>query len=184
MKRILAFGASNSRNSINQKFADWVAHEVKAAEVSLLDLNDFEMPLYGPDREREMGIPQAAYDFFELIASHDALVISLAEYNHNYTTAFKNLMDWTSRVQKQLWQNKPMFLLSCSPGGRGGENIMLHSLKHMPYMGGNIVANFSLPGFRFTFSEGKGIVDVAQRAAFLEQLAAFEEALHGARVGV
>lgn len=184
MKRILAFGASNSSTSINKNFAEWVANEMEGATVTLIDLNDFEMPLYGLDRERETGIPQEAHDFFDLIASHDGLVISLAEYNHNYTTAFKNLMDWTSRVQKEFWQNKPMFLLSCSPGGRGGEHIMSHSLQHMPYMGGNIAAHFSLPAYRYTFDPQKGIVDTKLKAEFKEQFAAFETVLFGEKVGV
>lgn len=184
MKRILAFGASNSKTSTNKTLAHWVAQEVPGATVTLIDLNDFEMPLYGPDRETEIGIPQEAHDFFNLIGSHDGLVISLAEYNHNYTAAFKNLMDWTTRVQKELWQQKPMFLLSCSPGPRGGEHIMSHSLQHMPYMGGNIAANFSLPAYRYTFDQQKGIVDNKLKAVFLKQLAAFEGALFGVKVGV
>lgn len=184
MKRILAFGASNSKKSINKTLAHWVAQEVPGARVTLIDLNDFEMPVYGPDREKETGIPQQAQDFFKLIESHEGLVVSLAEYNHNYTAAFKNLMDWTSRVQKEFWQQKPMFLLSCSPGGRGAQHVMNHSLEHMPYMGGNIVAHFSLPAFRYTFDKGAGIVDHKLRAAFLPQLAAFEGALFGERVGV
>ena len=140
------------------------------------------MPVYGIDRERRMGIPQEAKIFYDLISSHDALVISLAEYNHNYTTAFKNLIDWASRVNKQLWQQKPLFLLSTSPGARGAGHVMQHSLEHMPYMGANIVAHFSLPFFRQHFSQEAGITDATLNIAFRQQLATFEEALHGERV--
>ena len=62
-KKILAFGASNSKQSINRIFANYAAHQVSEAEVNLLDLNDFEMPIYGIDRERESGIPALAHDF-------------------------------------------------------------------------------------------------------------------------
>ena len=47
---ILAFGASNSRHSINKRFAAWSAAQIHNAQVNLIDLNDFEMPLYSIDR--------------------------------------------------------------------------------------------------------------------------------------
>lgn len=184
MKRILAFGASNSRKSINKQFANWAANEVNEASVTLIDLNDFEMPLYGPDRQQEIGMPQEAQDFFKLIGDHDALVISLAEYNHNYTAAFKNIMDWISQIDREFWQQKPVFLLSCSPGGRGGEHVMEHSLKQMPWMGAKIAAHFSLPAYFYTFDEQKGIIDNKLKVAFLKQLTAFESMIWSAKVGV
>ena len=63
MKKIIAIGASNSRESINKIFADYAANQVNQSIVETLDLNDYEMPIYGIDRERADGIPQLAYDF-------------------------------------------------------------------------------------------------------------------------
>jgi len=183
MKNILAFGATNSQKSINKQLAFYAASQVKDAEVQLLDLNDFEMPLYGPDLEAKIGTPRQARDFFRLIGAHDGLVISLAEYNHNFTTAFKNIIDWTSRINRSLWQQKPLFLLSTSPGSRGAHHIMNYALEHMPYMGANIVANYSLPYFRQAFSDGEGIVDAEAKLRFDTQLQAFEQALEKELVG-
>ena len=67
MKKILAFGGSNSKASINQQFAHWAASQVKDATLILPDLNDFEMPIYSIDREKESGFPQLAHDFIGLI---------------------------------------------------------------------------------------------------------------------
>ncbi|MEO0776181.1 MAG: NAD(P)H-dependent oxidoreductase [Bacteroidota bacterium] len=39
-RKIVAFGASNSRHSINRKLAAYAAQRVDGAEVDLLDLND------------------------------------------------------------------------------------------------------------------------------------------------
>lgn len=173
MKKILVFGASNSQHSINQQFAKFAAQRLAEVEITLLDLNDFEMPLYGIDREKRDGIPARADQFLEVISAHDGLVVSLAEHNSNYTTAFKNILDWCSRTKKPIWQNKPMFLLSTSPGKRGGGNVMGIALKFLPFMGANIVANFSLPSFHQNFSTEQGIVELELAKAFEAQLEIF-----------
>ena len=56
-KKIIAFGASSSKYSINQKLANFAANAISNANVKLLDLNDFEMPTFNVDREKESGIP-------------------------------------------------------------------------------------------------------------------------------
>ena len=78
IKKIVAFGASSSRNSINKKLATYAADQVGEVDVNLLDLNDFEMPIFSVDRENESGIPQLAKDFKAILHSADALIISFA----------------------------------------------------------------------------------------------------------
>ena len=69
MKKILAFGASNSQNSINKKLASYTANLFENATVEVLDLNDFEMPIYSIDREKKDGLPQLAHDFYDKITA-------------------------------------------------------------------------------------------------------------------
>ena len=45
MKKILAIGASNSQSSINRQLAKYTASRIEGAEMNLIDLNDFEMPM-------------------------------------------------------------------------------------------------------------------------------------------
>ncbi len=120
---ILAFGASSSRESINQQFAHYAAQQFEG-DVNLIDLNDFDMPLFSVDREKEKGVSRKANDFLSIIESADLIVISVAEHNGNVTAAFKNVFDWVSRINVNLFQDKPMFLLSTSPGAFGGGNAM------------------------------------------------------------
>ena len=54
-KKIIAFGASSSRNSINKQLATFAANQFKNTEVEILDLNDYEMPLFSVDKEKENG---------------------------------------------------------------------------------------------------------------------------------
>jgi len=175
-KRIIAFGASSSRNSINKQLASWAVSQLIDVEVNLLDLNDYEMPIFSMDKEQETGIPQLAHDFKDQLRNADGIVISLAEHNGSFSAAFKNIFDWASRIEKSMWLDKPMFLLATSPGARGGKSVLTGAINDFPHRGGNVVASFSLPSFGQNFSE-EGIVGDELKREFEEQLEAFSEAL-------
>ena len=155
MKKIIAFAGSNSNNSINKQLANYASSLVKNANIDVLDLNDFELPLYGIDLENEHGIPDNAQKFLKIIKESDGIVLSLAEHNGAYSTAFKNLFDWMSRIDGKLWSDKPMLLMATSPGARGGTTVLDIAKGRFPFMGGNIVSEFSLPSFNDHFSDGK-----------------------------
>ena len=78
--KIVAFGASNSKKSINKLFAEYISQQLTGVETTILDLNNFELPVYSIDLERESGIPVNALRFSQLIKESDAIIISLAEY--------------------------------------------------------------------------------------------------------
>nr|MBP7644875.1 NAD(P)H-dependent oxidoreductase [Saprospiraceae bacterium] len=92
--KIIAIGASYSKTSINRVFAKYVAEQIEDAQTEVMDLNIYDLPLYTTEKEKEIGIPQSARDFVIKLDEADLLVISLAEHNGTYTTAFKNLFDW------------------------------------------------------------------------------------------
>lgn len=148
--KIIAFGASTSKNSINQRFAHYAAHQFEG-EVHMLDLNDFAMPLFSVDVQEEFGIPEEAIELLEIIAEADLLVISMAEHNGSYTAAFKNTLDWMSRAQADVFQNKPIFLLATSPGGLGAKFVLEAALSRFPRHTGHIIGHFSLPHFNENF---------------------------------
>lgn len=180
--KILAFGASNSSKSINRRLAYWASHKIEGAEVTFIDLNDFEMPIYSPDREKSDGVPDPAHTFKQLIRESDGIVISFAEYNGSYTAAFKNIFDWMSRLEKPIWMNKPMFLLSTSPGQRGALGVLSDALEKFPYQGAVVAGSFSLPFFADNFTDEDGITNEDLLLRFEEQLTAFETALAKAKI--
>lgn len=177
MKKILAFGASSSTKSINKKLATHTASQIKDAEVNLIDLNDFEMPLFSVDKQAKDGIHEKAMHFKKLIEESDAVVISFAEHNGSYSAVFKNLLDWASRLEGKLWMNKPMFLLATSPGGRGAKTVLGLAETYFPYLGGQVVASFSLPSFTQNFSEEEGIMNKDLSTGFLKQLDLFAKTI-------
>ncbi|GAA4953284.1 NAD(P)H-dependent oxidoreductase [Algibacter agarivorans] len=176
MKSIIAFAGSNSKTSINKQLATYASSLVDNVQVKVLDLNDFELPLYGIDLENEKGIPDHAHAFLEYIRSADGIVLSLAEHNGAYATVFKNIFDWMSRIDGKLWSDKPMLLMATSPGGRGGASVLEIAKGRFPYMGGHIVAEFSLPSFHDNFSNGK-LINEALNVTLNNAIATFQKAL-------
>ena len=144
--KIIAFAASSSRKSINKMLVTYAAGLVEQAEVEVLDLNDYELPLFSEDKEHVLGRPALATAFLAKIASADALLISFAEHNGTYSAAYKNLFDWCSRIQK-VFQGKPMVLLSTSPGDRGGASVLEQAVKSAPYFDGEVKGSLAVPSF-------------------------------------
>lgn len=157
--KILAFGASSNRNSINKKFAMYAAHQFKEADIATIDLNDFEMPLYSIDREQETGIPQAAVHFVDMIRQVDLIIISFAEHNGSYSSIFKNLFDWASRVNSKTFMGKPMLLMAASTGKRGAISVLDAAASRFPIHDGQVVGVFSMPAFNKNFNDAEGITD-------------------------
>lgn len=154
--KIIAFGGSPSKNSINKKLATYAAGLFEKADVEVLDLNDFQMPLFSVDIEKEIGQHPLAKVFLDKIASADILVVSLAENNGNYSAAFKNVFDWCSRINGKVFQQKSMLLMATSDGKRGGASVLEIAKNAFPRYGADIKATFSLPSFYDNFDVEKG----------------------------
>ena len=170
--KIIAFAGSNSKNSINKKLAVYAAGLFPNAAVEVLDLNDFEMPLFGVDIEKEIGQHKLAHLFLEKLATSDTIVLSLPENNGNYSTAFKNLFDWCSRIEKDVFQNKPMLLMASSPGPRGGKSVLEIAQNNLPRSGAQVKATFSLPSFNDNFDIVKNVISNIKLDAQLKQIIA------------
>ncbi|WP_416306143.1 NADPH-dependent FMN reductase [Neptunicella sp. SCSIO 80796] len=158
MLKIVAFAASSSRQSINKKLVTYATSLIVNASVEILDLNDYEMPLFSQDRENELGHPQLAYDFLDKIAGADALVISFAEHNSSYSAAYKSLFDWCSRINTKVFQDKPMVMLSTAPGARGGKSVLEQALSSAPRFTGQVKASLSVPHFHDNFDVEQGVL--------------------------
>lgn len=153
--KVLAFATSNSKKSINKALVQYAAYLIEDAEVELLDINDYEMPIFSEDREQESGIPQEAKAFFEKIAAADAIIISFAEHNGSYTAAYKNLCDWASRIDTKVFQQKPMVYLSTSPGPGGASNVLASAVQSGPHFGADIKSSLSIGSFHANFDREK-----------------------------
>ncbi|WPN44718.1 MULTISPECIES: NADPH-dependent FMN reductase [unclassified Pseudomonas] len=77
------------------------------------------IPVYDGDVE-EQGIPAEVLRLAEEIRCADALLIASPEYNFSISGTLKNAIDWLSRTTPQPFKNKPVALLSVTPGPVGG----------------------------------------------------------------
>ena len=159
--KVLAFAASSSKKSINKQLVRYATHLLldenrHQYEVEILDLNDYELPLFSEDREAELGQPQLAKDFLTKIGESDAVIISFAEHNGSYTVAYKNTFDWASRINPKVFQNKQMVFLATSPGPGGASSVLATATTSAPFFEGRVIASFSLPSFYENFDSEQG----------------------------
>lgn len=175
-KKIITLGGSSSKTSINKVFANYAASFLTTVEVEALDLNDYDVPMYSVDEEGVHGIPVDIKKLSDQFLATDGFVVSLAEHNGSYAAAFKNVMDWISRVDGSIWKKKPMLLLSTSPGARGGATVMATALGSFPHLGATVVEHLSLPSFFDNFKEDV-LLDKALKMDLVEKVKSFEKAL-------
>lgn len=149
--KIIAFGATNSKKSINKVLAAYAASLVSGAKTELLDLNDYEIPMFSEDKEAELGQPKLAKNFLAKLESADAIVVSFAEHNGNYTVAYKNLFDWASRINREVFQNKPTIFLGTSPGPGGATSVLQLANNSAPFFGADVKGSLSIPSFYENF---------------------------------
>lgn len=127
---ILAISGSRRRDSLNRRLLAAAAAELSGndAEVTELDWDRYELPIYDGDLERECGTPVAVVRFKRLVASHDALIIASPEYNGSITPLLKNAIDWASRpgTPDKVFCDLPVALLGASPGPSGGGRGLRH----------------------------------------------------------
>ena len=174
--KILAFGASNSLNSINKQFANFAAHSLNNSNVDLIDLNDFDCSIYSPHRQQN-GFPDEIILFMKKLEEADLVIISLAEYNGSYPVAFKNIFDWCSTYKSKTFENKNFLLLGTSTGARGASVVLDAAIDRFPRHGANILGHFSLPNFHTNFNSENGIIHPELNEKFNSLMISVENSL-------
>lgn len=126
--KILAFAGSTRKESLNKKLVHVAAEGARAAgaEVTVVDLHDYPMPLFDGDLEVASGMPEKALALKKMLREHDGLLIASPEYNSGYSAVLKNTIDWLSRQSEpgekalSAFAGKYAALMSASPGALGG----------------------------------------------------------------
>ncbi|MEP3209707.1 MAG: NAD(P)H-dependent oxidoreductase [Maribacter sp.] len=177
MKKIITIAGTNSQNSINKKLLSYTSALLEHVTLIPIDLNDYVLPIYGVDFEDENGIPTAVKRLNEVFDKADGFIIALAEHNGTYTAVFKNTLDWLSRANIKVWRDKPTLLMATSPGGRGGTSVLQAAVNYFPFLGANVVADYSLPSFFENFSKD-GISNADLKDVLTEKIQLFEQQLN------
>ena len=131
--KILAFAGSTRTDSFNKKLVKIATGGAMegGADVTVIDLRDFTMPLYDGDLEQQQGLPSNARKLKDLMLSHHGFLISSPEYNSSISGVLKNMIDWVSRPVEgeeslACFKGKVAGIMSASPGGLGGLRGMVH----------------------------------------------------------
>lgn len=139
--RIVAFSGSARKDSYNKLLLQVAVTGARAtgAEVTVVDLREYPMPLYDGDLEAASGVPEHARTLRALFKEHQGLLIASPEYNSSFSPLLKNTIDWLSRPDGEepglaAFRGKTAALVSASPGGLGG----IRGLVPLRMMLGNI----------------------------------------------
>lgn len=148
MVKVLAFAGSTRQQSYNKSILKYAVEgaEQAGAEVTLIDLADYPMPIFNQDDEAESGAPESVKQFKALMMENDGLLIASPEYNSAYSALLKNTIDWASRMEEgerplQAFKGKVVGIMAASPGALGG----LRGLAALRTLLGNI-GTLVLPG--------------------------------------
>lgn len=144
--KILAFAGSIRRESINQKLLMHITGRLQSegATVTVINLRDFDIPLFGEDLLTEKGFPEDAQRFYELLCEYPVFLIACPEYNRSITPLLKNVIDWSTIPRKgdppmRAFNGKIAGLCSASMGKLGGIRGLFHVSDILQSIGTNVL---------------------------------------------
>ena len=175
MKKILAFAGSNNANSINHQLVEFTSSIIDDVETEVLDIRNWDVPMYSINMDPDQ-TPEKISELIALIKSSDGFIIASPEHNGGTPAFLKNIIDWLSRRGENVFDKKPMLLMSTSPGGKGGATNLKYLIHSLPYQGATVAATFSLPSFYDNFKDGQVIGDAL--GELKESIAEFKKAIN------
>ena len=140
--KVLVFAGSLRSGSYNARLAALAARELARAEadVTLISLVDFPLPLYDGNVEAAAGPPENALKLKRLMCVHQGIFIASPEYNASLTPLLKNTLDWVSRVREPrepplaAYKNRVFAIGAASNGTYGGMRSLM-ALRHVLELG-------------------------------------------------
>ena len=152
MKKIIAFTGSTNPDSIHEKLVQSAIKQFDNQTFDFIDLKSFDIPIYSQKIEAE-GIPQAVKKLYQRFISADGFLFASPEHNGLPSAFLKNTIDWLSRIDQRFFGEKPVLLLSTSPGATGGKTQLQILENLIPRWGGNVIGLYSLGNFLENFDE-------------------------------
>jgi chromate reductase, NAD(P)H dehydrogenase (quinone) len=171
--RILALAGSTRTDSYNKRLMRIAAAGAQGAgaEVTVIDLRDFGLPVFDEDLEKQHGMPAAGQRLKALFRDHDGLLIASPEYNSSITAVLKNSIDWVSRPAENepplvAFAGKAAVLMSASPGNLGGLRGLVHIRSILGNLGVIVLPDqVAVPRAFEAFGPDGALLDPKQQAA-------------------
>lgn len=144
--KVLAFAGSTRSESVNKKLLAEAVQILsqKGAKVTVIDLRDYQMPLYDANLENKEGMPLKAKQFRNLMLENQVILIASPEYNGSISGVLKNAIDWASRSERatssrDAFKGKKFAIMSASPGSSGGAKGLSHLRSIIEHIGGTVI---------------------------------------------
>jgi chromate reductase len=180
--KILAFAGSMRKASFNRRLLPAAVEGARnaGAEVTLIELSDYPLPLFNQDEEAASGLPANGRKLKDLFKAHGALLLACPEYNSSITPLLKNTLDWVSRQDGAEsggvpYKNKLAGLVSASAGRWGGMRGLRHVREILTTLGCVVIPEqYNLSAADKAFDEQGRMLDDKARtgaAAIGERLA-------------
>ncbi len=120
--RIGLLSGSTRQASMNRKLVAAMADIFTAtgANAHIINLSDYDMPLYNGDYENKHGVPDTARKLIEVLTGCDGVFIATPEYNGCMPPLLKNTIDWMSRVGLEQFAGPVYGIGAASPGPLSG----------------------------------------------------------------
>lgn len=176
--KVLAFAGSTRTDSLNKKLireAAAIAEEL-GADVTLLDLKQYPIPLYDGDEETANGMPQNAKMIRQLMIDSNVVIIASPDYNKSFSAVLKNVLDWASRTEdgkrcKLAYKGKKFAIMCTSGGGSGGVKGLPQLRSLLGVLGGDVVAgDMAIPKGETAFDATGRLQDPLLRNALKDHL--------------
>lgn len=176
---IISGSIRTGRKSHNvAKYFEKYIKENKLAEAEILDLKEFNFPVFEERLMFQKNPSEKAKLFSEKIIAADAVIIVSPEYNGGYPASIKNAID----LLVKEWYHKPVGLVSVSSGGFGGVNAMVLLQSVLIKIKAVVPVTFPVPKVEESFDEEGNAKDKEgtnkRAAAFMKELMWFAEAFN------
>ena len=168
MNKIVAFSGSNNPDSINEKLVQSIIQRYSEYDIRFIDLKKFDAPIYSQEIQSN-GIPQQIQDLYQIFEESEGFIIASPEHNGLPSAFFKNTIDWLSVITQHFFNNKPVLLLSTSPGATGARTHLALLAKLVPLWGGTFKAAYSLGNFESKFDVGKNSIKDPTELQYLDK---------------
>lgn len=158
---VLAFAGSARNESLNKQLVNDAARIARemGANVTVIDLKEYPIPLYDGDLEESQGLPANAKKIRDLLIKNQVILIASPEYNGSVSPLLKNLIDWASRneqngASREAFKGKKIAIMSASPGGKGGARGLVHLRAILTDVGATVISKqLSVPNAYNAFNE-------------------------------
>ncbi|WP_350286265.1 NAD(P)H-dependent oxidoreductase [uncultured Croceitalea sp.] len=157
MKKIIAFSGSNNPDSINEKLVQSIIQRYSEYDIRFIDLKKFDAPIYSQEIQSN-GIPQQIQYLYQIFEESEGFIIASPEHNGLPSAFLKNIIDWLSVVTQRFFNDKPVLLLSTSPGATGAKTHLGILAKLVPLWGGILKGTYSLGSFNENFDTSSNTI--------------------------